>query len=203
MDNDICNYNVTSFPGNIYIIRDLIDDTFCENMRNIIDEQSKYTMDTYSPGSNVICNAVSLLNLSTDDILIKQNISLFLTGYVRAIVSIINHIDSRIFSNFIPTISQVELRRIYGATREHIDGIDTNSPRILTCIILLNDDYDDGIFSFPTLNVTFKPKKGDIILFPPYWTHPHCVSTPTNGFRYTINFWYNHSTASQDKFSIL
>ena len=33
-------------------------------------------------------------------------------------------------------------------------------------------------------------KKGQIIAFPPYWTHKHMVNAPTNGtYRYTINTW--------------
>jgi NADPH2:quinone reductase len=40
------------------------------------------------------------------------------------------------------------------------------------------------------LNRTFKVKKGEAVLFPPYWTHPHSVSRVGEGqARYTINTW--------------
>ena len=93
------------------------------------------------------------------------------------------------------------LRKIYGATREHKDGILSqndktnksvfkNQIRNMSVIIALNDDYDGGEFYFPIQDYKIKLKKGDIILFPPYWTHPHKVNPPLNRtYRYTINTW--------------
>ena len=60
----------------------------------------------------------------------------------------------------------------------------------MSIIICLNDDYEDGEFYFPIQDFRIKLKKGQIIAFPPYWTHQHMVSTPTNNtYRYTINTW--------------
>ena len=47
-------------------------------------------------------------------------------------------------------------------------GIPTLS--LLGC---LNDDYEGGEICFPVQNRNIKMKKGDILAFPPYWTHPH------------------------------
>jgi len=191
MITDIEEIPISSFPGNIYIIHDLIQNTFCENMRNLIDQQATHN-SMYSNTNSVKAYVTVLNDINVDNIFIKQDISLLLSGYIRAIPNIISKIRPNIFQNFIPTISTIEFRKIYGETKQHIDNISADNSRILTCIIMLNDDYDDGIFSFPDQNVNFKPKKGDVILFPPYWTHPHRVSTPNNGFRYTIAFWYKH-----------
>lgn len=88
------------------------------------------------------------------------------------------------------------LRRIHGGTKPHIDGVHSkiagvkNFVRCLSLIIVLNDDYDGGIFNFPVQNLKFKVKKGEVVLFPPYWTHPHSVSSVGEGqARYTINTW--------------
>lgn len=99
------------------------------------------------------------------------------------------------------------LRKIYGPTRNHTDGFsevydsnvtfikNNNSSeyrmiRNSSIIFALNDDYDGGIFRFPYHNISFKLKKGSVLLFPPFWTHPHEVDTPENNtFRYTINTW--------------
>ena len=60
----------------------------------------------------------------------------------------------------------------------------------MSIIIALNDDYEGGEFYFPTQDFKIKLKKGQIIAFPPYWTHPHMVDSPTDGtYRYTINTW--------------
>ena len=60
----------------------------------------------------------------------------------------------------------------------------------MSIIIALNDDYEGGIFHFPYQDFNVKLKKGQLIAFPPYWTHLHGVESPANGtFRYTINTW--------------
>ena len=42
----------------------------------------------------------------------------------------------------------------------------------MSVIIALNDDYEGGEFYFPKQDYKVKLKKGDIICFPPYHTHP-------------------------------
>lgn len=89
------------------------------------------------------------------------------------------------------------LRKIYGSTKLHVDGIhsktmwgSTNLVRSLSIIVVLNDDYDGGIFSFPNQTLKLKVKKGEAILFPPYWMYPHSVSSVGPGqARYTIHTW--------------
>jgi hypothetical protein len=84
------------------------------------------------------------------------------------------------------------LRKIHGQTYNHIDWIykDKNECRTLSVIIGLNDNYDGGYFCFSWQNVVYKLKKGSIIMFPPYWTHPHSVTPIKRGqYRYTINTW--------------
>ena len=83
------------------------------------------------------------------------------------------------------------LRRIWGATRLHTDGtINKEDVRSLSIIIALNDNYDGGIIEFPIQKIKVKLNKGDMICFPPFWTHPHKVTAPLNNtHRYTINTW--------------
>jgi hypothetical protein len=58
----------------------------------------------------------------------------------------------------------------------------------LSIIIALNDDYDGGMFNFPNQNINLKLKKGEVILFPPYWTHPYSISSiGEKQIRHTIN----------------
>jgi hypothetical protein len=92
------------------------------------------------------------------------------------------------------------LRKIFGPTRLHADGINVTAIqnryipikkiRNMSVIIALNDDYDGGEFYFPQQDYKIKLKKGQVIVFPPYWTHKHMVNSPLNGtYRYTINTW--------------
>lgn len=99
------------------------------------------------------------------------------------------------------------LRKIFGATRSHVDGINQvyhsnivsisenylkeyRMVRNATIIFSLNNNYDGGIFNFPGKNVSLKLEKGSVLIFPPYWTHPHEVSDLTNdSYRYTLSTW--------------
>lgn len=105
------------------------------------------------------------------------------------------------FKEFCPTFKGANdtgytLRKIFGGTKQHCDGIHSvaggfkNFVRCLSLIIVLNDDYDGGIFSFPNQGLKFRVQKGQALFFPPYWTHPHSVTSVGNGqSRYTINTW--------------
>ena len=88
------------------------------------------------------------------------------------------------------------LRKVYGGTKLHVDGVHSTAGgfkkfvRSLSVIIVLNDDYDGGVFCFPNQGLKFRVQKGQAILFPPYWTHPHSVTSVGEGqSRYTINTW--------------
>lgn len=99
------------------------------------------------------------------------------------------------------------LRKVYGETRSHIDNItevydttinfikqnkkgDQLFVRSASIIFTLNDDYDGGIFNFPYYDISVKLKKGSVIIFPPYWTHEHSVSSVENNtYRYTVSTW--------------
>ncbi len=188
------NPSITVHDNGIYCINNLIDTDFCNNMVemfNILPLEHAI----HRPGNNVACHRCNIDQIINDPLInkYKPDISLFLSGYMRIIPYIINKVNPEIFDNTIPSFSHIELRIIHDATRMHIDGISPETPgRLLSCIIALNDDFDNGDLYFPAQKVKITMKKGDIILFPPYWTHPHYVSAPTSN-RYTFTFWYTHN----------
>ena len=103
------------------------------------------------------------------------------------------------------------LRKIIGKTILHADGTNIHEEssnnifyvkdnilndsintliRNASIIFTLNDDYDGGTFRFPYQDVSIKLKKGSVLIFPPYWTHPHETDElENNTFRYTISTW--------------
>lgn len=129
------------------------------------------------------------------------------------ISKIINQINPNISFNF---NSGYTLRKIFGPTRLHTDGLytdkifnilhrlryddcrvinmNTHIVRNASAVFTLNDDYDGGLFCFPELNLSIKLKKGSVIIFPPYWTHRHNTTALLNNtFRYTITTWYGEN----------
>jgi hypothetical protein len=92
----------------------------------------------------------------------------------------------------------VELRKIDDATKLHMDNV-VNFPekdtikkniRIFSVIIALNDDYKGGEFYFPLQGVKLRLNAGDVLIFPPYWTHLHETGKLHGTFRYTITAWF-------------
>jgi len=59
----------------------------------------------------------------------------------------------------------------------------------ISCILYLNDDYEDGEIYFKLLNKTFKPSTGEIITFPGSWEFLHGVH-PVKGERYSVVMWF-------------
>lgn len=80
--------------------------------------------------------------------------------------------------------------------KPHIDGqyIENNiakrgADRDITCVVYLNDDYKGGEINFNIFNLEFKPKQGEILIYPTTWEYTHSVSKVI-GNRIAIVFWF-------------
>ena len=64
-----------------------------------------------------------------------------------------------------------------------------------------NDDYEGGELWFPTQDITFKPEKGDILLFPSNYMYSHASLPVIDGVKYSAvtMFDYNDRTHVMDK----
>ena len=111
----------------------------------------------------------------------------------------LNELRNMMFKNHLiksDYVNNIQLRKIYGPTRYHSDGTkctkENGEPgyRVLSVIVVLNDDYEGGELHFPYQDKMIRLNKGQVIVFPPFWTHPHRALDLKNGtFRYTINTW--------------
>ena len=131
---------------------------------------------------NVQCNQIVLSHTNK---LHAKVLDLFLE--LRTIIR--NYLSLEVMGD-----SGYQLRKIHGTTRLHTDGSlddDDGNIRNLSCIIALNGDFGGGEVSFPKQDFLYQMSKGDILIFPPYHTHPHQVYPPHAGtHRYTINTWF-------------
>jgi hypothetical protein len=188
--------SIIEIKDNIYVIKNIIEPEKCnEIVRFIKDNKSllEYTEVSTEKKNNVECTFISIDNnktnkyLSALDEFIKNKIG----DIVKLIVKENPMFPKNVFDN------GYTLRQIHGGTILHIDGIFENSkgallthPRLVSIIINLNEDYNGGEFNFPKQNIKIRLKMGEAICFPPYWTHPHEVSSVFVGeYRYTINTW--------------
>lgn len=71
---------------------------------------------------------------------------------------------------------------------EHTDSY-KEMPRAISCIIALNDDYSGGEISFFSRELSYKLKKGSVIMFPSNFMYPHEIQKVTSGTRYSIITW--------------
>jgi len=123
---------------------------------------------------------------------------------MKIIKNIMHKVDENIQLRY---NSGYDLRKIHGKTRCHTDGLfeiytsnvtfvdepyidEYRMIRFMSIIFALNHNHEGGIFRFPYHNISIKLRKGSVLLFPPFWTHPHEVSSVENNtYRYTINTW--------------
>ena len=189
---------IKKLPENqIFTIPNFISEEDCNYFIDIINKHATQT-EIWGENQNVSCHYINSENISNppDDPNFQKNVDDKIYNYINKFINILNHnydIISRGDSGYC-------LRKIYGPTRFHSDGINVTKIqdryiplrkiRNMSVIIALNDDYEGGIFHFPHQNFTKKLGKGELIAFPPYWTHLHGVETPLNNtIRYTINTW--------------
>ena len=66
----------------------------------------------------------------------------------------------------------------------HSDGYDGNADLAFSLVCYLNEDYEGGEISFPKHNITIKPKKGSLIMFPSQDPFIHEVKNVIDGDRY-------------------
>jgi predicted 2-oxoglutarate/Fe(II)-dependent dioxygenase YbiX len=77
-----------------------------------------------------------------------------------------------------------------GEYKEHTDHFDLH-PRILSCSIILNDNYDGGDFTFFKGKYIVKKEAATILMFPSNFCFPHAVTSVTNGDRHSIVTWFH------------
>lgn len=181
--------------NNIFLFenKELITNELCDELINYINT-TYHDIEKWGPGHNVNCKYVKIDAI--ENIEIKEK-------FDKNIYKIINNVIKILFNKYgimCSSDSGYCLRKIHGPTRLHIDGINIHSIdnrflpvkkiRNMSIIICLNDDYEGGELYFPIQDFKIKLKKGQIIAFPPYWTHQHMAFEPLNGtYRYTINTW--------------
>lgn len=69
------------------------------------------------------------------------------------------------------------------------DGAGFN--RILSAILILNNDYEDGelCFKLGDEEMIIKPSPSKLILWPSNFLFPHCVKSIKKGIRYSVVAW--------------
>jgi hypothetical protein len=64
-----------------------------------------------------------------------------------------------------------------------------NQTRVLVWTVYLNDNFEAGETEFLYQQYRYKPKMGDVVIFPAAFTHTHRGNPPIGGTKYIITGW--------------
>lgn len=74
-------------------------------------------------------------------------------------------------------------------TTLHSDG-GAGANRIVSGLLYLNDNYEGGELYFDKLDILYKPKAGDVLIFPSNFIFSHEAKAVTSGVKYcAVRFW--------------
>jgi hypothetical protein len=170
--------------SHIYLVDNVISEKDCKILIDFIQREAREETEM-NPHTNVKANVCKL----------NPEMNLIVKPVINNIVRVLTDIGFGIYDCTVPL-----LRQIYGPTYFHTDNVyddesqetvSINQLRCMSLVIAINDDYKGGEFCFPEQNYTVKLKRGQALLFPPFWTHPHYTNKLHNDtFRYTITSWF-------------
>jgi len=130
--------------------------------------------------------------------------------YIRVLRQNLQHFmkEVNIENHHFPPIIDMENIRIKKYTdngkdvfKNHVDVLRSQGPsskRFLVFIMYLSDVEEGGETSIPRYNIKCKPKAGRLLMFPPFWTHPHQGEKVIKGTKYQI-MTYLHYGDINDK----
>jgi len=81
-----------------------------------------------------------------------------------------------------------------GQFSPHVDvnGLHDNK-RFLAFFLYLNDVAEGGETTFLNTGEKIKPRKGNVLIFPPTWTYPHAGEVPLSDDKYIIGGYLHYS----------
>lgn len=78
--------------------------------------------------------------------------------------------------------------------RTHVDRSNNSAEKTQRAVSIVvgvgsSEDYEGGLLSFKRQGIDVKLGRGDVVVFPSGYTHPHSVTPVTRGLRKTIVSW--------------
>jgi len=79
----------------------------------------------------------------------------------------------------------------YGVGQKFTNHIDDHPDyhRRVSFVYYMNDDYSGGEINFPRFDISYKPLKNEMIVFPSTYVYNHSVNEVTDGTRYAVVSW--------------
>jgi len=171
-----------------YVIKKGVSDNFCDNL---IKEYSKDETEKEQPFIGEGRDLEKNINLDIRNVLrviLPQN-----QGIGATLTSCGLNLNHQFWQYNITHSNQTEflMYDVNGKYEAHVDTFHqlSNETRKLTCLAILNDDFEGGKFYIMNSHEKIYPpqEKGDIIVFPSFMVHG--VEPVTKGKRFTVVTW--------------
>jgi hypothetical protein len=181
----------------IEVYNDVFDDEYCRNAINFMDysEEHGFCSDRQADGADpteIQDNAVFIPNARLEngpyDLASICNKNLWGVAYAQYAKKY--GILKRLGPHNSFTMKLQKTRPGEGYHVWHAESmVRTDCHRVLTWSIYLNDNFDAGETEFLYQQYRYKPKQGDVVIFPAAFTHTHRGNPPINGTKYIITGW--------------
>ena len=171
-------------------IKNIISQDFIDKIIPLTNHKSKKNLKI---GSGLVDK--NIRNVNGYPLNFETATNLFYWNYIKKeIERVYNYYKIKFPKMESSKINQIDLLKysVGGKYEIHTDHF-TTSPRHLSIIINLNDDYEGGDLIFTDQKnkeiKRLKLNKGSIVFFPSNFMYPHSIQPITKGTRYSIVSW--------------
>ncbi len=171
-------------------LKNIVNTDFIERIVPLINKKAKKKLITESGWNNFCTGNVKGFQLNFD-----TPTNIFYWNYInKEIERLYSFYKAKFPKMASHKINQIDLLEYSpgGRYRMHVDH-HTNTPRYLSVIINLNNDYEGGDLVFADQKEKeikrFKLGKGTVVFFPSNFMYPHGIQPIIKGTRYSIVAW--------------
>jgi hypothetical protein len=159
-------------PNNVKVFQNYLTKEACENMLSLIKNTETSNNRPLQPGS------LSLVYYDSIDLPDE---------YVPGVHSLL---QKEYNVKVKPRHARFAEWRHNNSQSIRIDDMGSKDSNHMAGWIYLNDDYEGGELSFISKDIAFKPKAGDLVMFPGNFEYWYEVK-PANGSRYIMPIWFD------------
>ena len=170
-------------------IKNVVNTEFIKNIKPFINHRAKKQLEVLS-GKNL-----NIRNVKGYYLGFKNSTDIFYWNYIKLEIERLYAFYKIKFPKMTSIkINQIDLLKYSpgGKYNVHTDNFST-TPRSLSVIMNLNDDYEGGDLIFTNQQEKeikrLKLGKGTIVFFPSNFLYPHSIEPITKGTRYSIVSW--------------
>jgi predicted 2-oxoglutarate/Fe(II)-dependent dioxygenase YbiX len=183
----------------ILLVENLLDEMLCNHLIQIADSCQCETAGIELTRVDTQIRNNELLYLDTHNPLLRSTNQLLLNR-----VAIVQHLLFQHYGIRFPHAETCSILRYRSgqAYKRHVDNLLLSSRleeaakgvpiRDVSIVGYLNEAFEGGETYFDRQNLKVKPRRGCVIVFPAYYTHPHQSLPVTQGCKYSFTSWLFH-----------